>query len=383
MLIASSPSLMPHAVCWREDPRLIWTMVVTNSVTFLSYSTICIALIYLARKTHRVIARDWAFFLVGFALFIVACGSTHLLDVITTWVPVFWVDAWTNIITAILSAYVAVQFVRRTSIIGIGVNDYAERLSQTETENEQMQDSLLSARRLEDWNRMSSVLAHEISNPLDSIQNLLYLIRESPGVSSDVSTMAEQSAEEVRRVIGLTRSTLGFFRQSLQPEPVDLLTSAESVRMLLDPILRQKSIDLSIHSTGNCVVNAYSVETRQVLLNLVRNACDATTHRGTRISITMEGRPNDVKIVVEDQAGGIDPAILQNLFQFGASTKGERGNGLGLWVVKQFVTRHGGTISVDSESGIGTRFTISWPREVPGARVNTTNRQERAVAATA
>jgi signal transduction histidine kinase len=357
-------------------------MVTTNSITFLSYSTICVALIYLARKTHRVIARDWAFFLVGFALFIVACGSTHLLDVITTWVPVFWVDAWTNIITAILSAYVAVQFVRRTKTISVGVNDYADSLSRTETEKKQMQDSLLSARRLEDWNRMSSVLAHEISNPLDSIQNLLYLIHESPGVSPEVSTMAEQSAEEVRRVIGLTRSTLGFFRQSLQPEPVDLRASAESVRLLLDPTLRQKSIELLIHSTGDSHVNAYAVETRQVLLNLVRNACDATTHRGTRISITLEGHPEAVQLAVEDQAGGIDPAILRNLFQFGASTKGERGNGLGLWVVKQFVNRHGGTIAVDSEPGAGTRFTISWPRAFSGTPASATHSHER-LAATA
>ncbi len=382
MLIASSPSLMPHAVCWRQDPRLIWTMVTTNAITFLSYSTICVALIYLARKTHRVIARDWAFFLVGFALFIVACGSTHLMDVITTWIPVFWVDAWTNIVTAILSAYVAVQFVRRTRAIGIGVNDYADSLSRTESEKAQIQNSLLSARRLEEWNRMSSVLAHEISNPLDSIQNLLYLIRESPGLSPDVATMAEQSAQEVRRVIGLTHSTLGFFRQSLQPEPVDLRASAESVRLLVDPILRQKSIELSILSTGDCTVNAYAVETRQVLLNLVRNACDATTRRGTTISITLEGRPDAVRVVVEDQAGGIDPEILKNLFQFGASTKGERGNGLGLWVVKQLVNHHRGVISVDSKPGEGTRFTISWPREFSGTRVTTRDSHER-LAATA
>ena len=100
-------SLMPHAVCWRQDPQLIWTMAITNGVTFLSYFCICITLFYLARKTNRVMVRDWAFFLVGFALFIVACGSTHLLEVVTTWIPIFWVDAWTNIITAALSGLVA------------------------------------------------------------------------------------------------------------------------------------------------------------------------------------------------------------------------------------------------------------------------------------
>src|ERR1700692_3360497 len=105
--------LMPHAVCWSQDQNLIWTMVITNSITFLSYFRICVTLFYLARKTRKAIPRDWAFFLVGFALFIVACGSTHLMEVVTTWNPVFWIDAWTNIITAILSGYVAVQLLLR------------------------------------------------------------------------------------------------------------------------------------------------------------------------------------------------------------------------------------------------------------------------------
>jgi hypothetical protein len=80
-------SLMPHAVCWASDPRLIWTMAVTNLVTFLSYLTIASTLIYLVRRTGRILARDWGYFVVGFALFILACGSTHLLEVITTWSP--------------------------------------------------------------------------------------------------------------------------------------------------------------------------------------------------------------------------------------------------------------------------------------------------------
>ncbi len=107
------PILMPHAVCWAAAPHLIWTMVVANLVTFLSYVTLCGALLLIAGKTFRNMARDWVWFLVGFALFIVACGSTHLMDVITTWIPVFWIDAWTTIVTAVLSAYVAIMLIRR------------------------------------------------------------------------------------------------------------------------------------------------------------------------------------------------------------------------------------------------------------------------------
>ena len=155
-----SPVLMPHAVCWAAAPRLVWTMVVTNSITFLSYLSICCTLFYLARRTGRVIARDWAHFTIGFALFIVACGSTHLLEVVTTWIPIFWVDAWTNIVTALLSAYVAIQLIRRITVISFSINDYADRLGNAEHEKRQMKESLLASQKLEDWSRMSAVVAH-------------------------------------------------------------------------------------------------------------------------------------------------------------------------------------------------------------------------------
>ena len=362
-------SLMPHAVCWRQDQHLIWTMAITNAITFLSYFSICATLFYFARRTSRVIVREWVFFLIGFALFIVACGSTHLLEVVTTWIPVFWVDAWTNIITAALSGYVAIQFIRRSPNLVFGINDYARRLDDARNEKAQVEDSLLTARRLEEWNRMSAVVTHEINNPLSAIQNLMFLIQGNPYTPNDVKAMATQAADEVRRIGVITQSTLGFFRQDQQPERVDIRSSAESVRSLLEPLLRQRGIDVVIQNIGDCTVNAYPMETRQVLLNLVRNACEATAQRGARVRIGIEGRANDVVVQVEDQGAGIPPAVLENLFQFGRSTKGERGNGIGLWAVKRLVTRHGGSIDVVSAVGKGTLFTVRWPREVVEERV--------------
>lgn len=357
-------SLMPHAVCWREDQHLIWTMAITNAITFLSYFSICATLFYLARRTGRAVIREWVFFAVGFALFIVACGSTHLLEVVTTWVPVFWVDAWTNIITAVLSGYVAVQFIRRAPNLVFGINDYAQRLNEAENEKAQIEESLLAARRLEEWNRMSTVVTHEINNPLTAIQNFMFLIQGNPSASPEVKTMAAQAAEEIRRIGLIAQSTLGFFRQDQRPERVDIRTAAESVRFLLDPLLRQRGIELVIQNIGDCTVNAYPMETRQVLLNLVRNACEATSQRGARVRIGIEGRAEDVVVQVEDQGAGIPADLLDDLFQFGRSTKGERGNGIGLWAVKKLVTRHGGSIDVVSAVGKGTLFTVVWPREV-------------------
>jgi signal transduction histidine kinase len=353
---------MPHAVCWAGEPHLIWTMVVTNTITFLSYLTICLTLFYLARRTGRVIARDWAYFVTGFALFIVACGSTHLLEVVTTWIPVFWIDAWTNIITAVLSAYVAIMLIRRASTIAFGINDYADRLANTENERLQMQESLIAAQKIEEWSRMSASVSHEIRGPLEAIHNLQYLIRNSKDVSAEVAELARTSADEAIRVLAISESTLSFIRQSKKQEPIDMATALESVRLLLHPVIREKGIILQTEVTGDCTVEAYAGEVRQVLLNLLRNACEAVPHHGARIAVRMTGKPEGVEVAVSDEGHGIAPEILPRLFHFGVSTKGEQGNGMGLWTVKHILHKHGGDITVHSTSSKGTRFDLWWPR---------------------
>lgn len=356
-----STSLMPHAVCWASAPRLIWTMVVTNLITFLSYVSICATLLWLVRKTGRVIARDWAWFSVGFALFIVACGSTHLLEVITTWTPIFWVDAATNIVTAALSALVAFLFIRRSTIISFSINDYADRLADTENEKRKMESSLLAARKLEDVSRISSVISHEIGNPLEAIQNLLYLIRTTEGVSTEVKDLAATAADEATRVLTISRATLSVFRDHPAPEPVDLTLAAESVRFLVSGLARVQNLTIDVASTGDTVVQSFPGEVRQILLNLVRNACEATERPGAHVSITLTPQREGVGVVVADQGTGMPPAMLESLYQFGRSTKGQAGNGMGLWTVQHLLMRHGGSIQVASTVGEGTRFILFWP----------------------
>lgn len=301
----------------------------------------------------------------GFALFIVACGSTHLLEVVTTWSPVFWVDAWANIITAVLSASVAFSLIRRSPTISFGINDYAARLADSETEKQGMENSLLAARKLEDWSRMSASVAHEIASPLESIHNLLFLIRNAEGTSPEVSDLANTAADEAARVMTITRSTLGFFRQSTKTESIDLLAAADSVRFLLNSAGQQKHIQIDIRATGNVCVQAYPGEARQVLLNLVRNAVEATSKLNTTVTLSLEGRPDGVEIAVSDQGSGIPPTVLATLFQFGNSTKGNDGNGMGLWTVKHILDKHNGYVRVKSVVGQGTRFDLFWPREQP------------------
>jgi signal transduction histidine kinase len=354
--------LMPHSVCWRGDPELIWAMVVANAITALSYVVICCTLFYLVRYTRRVFARDWAYFAIGFALFIVACGSTHLMEVVTTWIPFFWIDALTNIVTAVLSAWVAAALIRRVRSVGDGINDYAARLANSVQEQHQMRESLMAAQKLEEWSRMSAMVAHEVANPLEAIQNLLYLIRHEETASPEVVRWASSAADEAERVITISRSTLDFFRRGSVPERVDLFVAAESVRVLLQSSLNRHRLNLELLSTGDTSVEALPGEPRQVLLNLMRNACEATLDTDRKVTVTLHGKEDGVEVFIADQGTGIPPTVLAQLFSFGVTTKGTQGNGMGLWAVLQIMQRHGGSVEVAETSSAGTVFRLWWPR---------------------
>jgi signal transduction histidine kinase len=343
-------------------------MVITNFITFISYLTISVTLVYLARRTHKVIARDWAYFIIGFALFIIACGSTHLLEVITTWIPVFWIDAWANIITAALSAYVAIMLMRRAATIAFGVNDYADRLQDTESQKLQLQEGLMAAQKLEDWSRMSATVSHEIKGPLQAIQNLQYLIRSSNDVSPEVADLAHATADEASRVLEIAQTSLSFIRQTDKPELVDIREALDSVRFLINPLIREKSIDFNVEVNGDCIVECFPGETRQVLLNIVRNACEAVTKRGAKVTVSLSGHSETVQVIVADEGSGISPEVLPRLFEFGVTTKGLHGNGMGLWTVRRILAKHGGNVKVESTGREGTRFDIEWPRKREAAQ---------------
>lgn len=364
-MIVNGPHLMPHAVCWAGAPRLIWTMVAANFVTFVSYSALCGTLLYIARRTFRVISGDWVWFVVGFALFIVACGTTHLMDIVTTWNPIFWVAAAVSVVTAVLSAYVAVMLMRRAGGVSFAINDYAQRLLNTQEEKDRMRDQLMAARKMEDWSRMSAVISHEISQPLELIGNLLYLIR-SEAVSEETRHMTRQAQEEVGRVITISRSMLQFHRESVVPEMVSLRQVAESVQLLLQNIIRHKRIHFEIEAWEDVSIEAFPGETRQVVLNLARNACEATAEEST-VRLRFTPRGHGVQFEVTDQGSGIADTVVPYLFDFGRTTKGKDGNGLGLWTVKQIVSKHGGTIYADTRYKRGARFVVWWPKQYRSA----------------
>jgi PAS domain S-box-containing protein len=235
------------------------------------------------------------------------------------------------------------------------------------TTERKSQEVLRKTEKLAAAARLAATVAHEINNPLEAIGNLIYLSKATEGIPTSAFTNLTLAEEELSRVSHITRQTLGFYRESKQPNEVDLPTLVESVLNIYSNKFRTKNIIL-LRDFHDCPpIQALAGELKQAVANLVSNAADAVPHGGTicvRIHCHEDTTSKIVKIIVEDDGPGIAPEHRDHIFEPFFTTKKDVGTGLGLWVTKEIIERHSGTVEVRSMNGTapsGTAFSITLP----------------------
>jgi PAS domain S-box-containing protein len=235
------------------------------------------------------------------------------------------------------------------------------------TQTRLQDDALRKSEKLAAVGQLASSIAHEINNPLESITNLLYLIRQSNEMK-DVQQYAALAQQELARVTEITLQTLRFHRQHSKPTKVDLAELLRTVMYLYTGRTLVRSIEMDLQLTEAPPVLCLEGEIRQVMNNLVRNALDAMGKGGrllVRLHPEADRRTGEagVRLTVADTGEGIDTEIASRLFEPFQTTKEQTGTGLGLWVSKGIVEKHGGRIQVKTRrgEGHGTVFTVWLP----------------------
>lgn len=241
------------------------------------------------------------------------------------------------------------------------------------TRTKQAEAALLQTEKLASVGRLASSIAHEINNPLESVTNLLFILR-SRVVDDETRSLVQTAEEELARVSQIANHTLRFHKQSTGRSEVKLHSLVESVLGLYRARLQNSAITVVNESTNCSPLFCYENELRQVLLNLVANSFDAM-RSGGRLTIRCRdfsgGTSGNhvVRISVSDTGSGMDQPTLVRIFEPFFSTKGIGGTGLGLWISKDLISRNGGSVRVRSsrESGChGTTCLIWFPDQRQG-----------------
>jgi PAS domain S-box-containing protein len=236
------------------------------------------------------------------------------------------------------------------------------------TQTRLQDEALRKSEKLAAVGQLASSIAHEINNPLESITNLLYLIRQSESME-DVQEYARLAQDELARVTEITLQTLRFHRQHSKPIAVDIAELLDAVMALYTGRMLVRNIVIVMKLNPAPKVLCLEGEIRQVVNNLVRNALDAMSTGGSllvRMHVQSNWRTGrkGVRITVADTGEGISQQIQSHLFEPFQTTKELTGTGLGLWVSNGIVEKHGGRIWVRTrrEPGShGTVFTVWLP----------------------
>jgi PAS domain S-box-containing protein len=219
------------------------------------------------------------------------------------------------------------------------------------------QDALVANEKLTVAGRLAATIAHEIHNPLDSVSNLLYLMRNgnTPEETQRFMGLAEQ---ELTRVTQISRAMLGLYRESKAPVLVNLRDMLKEILLLMERRLLELGVTVTTNLPPNISVSAFPSELRQVFTNLIANAAEAAGPGG-EISVSLFPNavgfdqsvhrfPEGATIVIADNGPGVSEEVQNHLFQPFFTTKGEQGTGLGLWVSRGIINQHGGAIELTS-----------------------------------
>jgi len=405
-----SDGFMPHGHCYLWIPELLWTNVISDTLIALAYMTIPITLIYFIRK-RRDIPFDWMFG--AFGVFILACGSTHVLEIWTIWHPAYWLSAFIKVITAIASCITAVLLIKL--IPAALLIPSPQQLAKVNEELRETQAKLVSTARQAGMAEIATNVLHNVGNVLNSVNISAELVssRMRGSKAQGLGKVADLMSEHAHDLSDfLTRDQKGKMlpdyllklaeavtveRQGIIEELEQLSngishikdivaaqqayagTSSvlESVQVqdLVEEAMKMSASSLSRHQVTVVKeladVPLLSIDKRRVLeilINLISNAKHAmggVPDRQHQIILRLLwDQGQSLQIQVADNGEGIAPENLTRIFSHGFTTRKD-GHGFGLHSCVIAAHEMGGSLTVQSDGvGKGATFTLELPIKV-------------------
>lgn len=232
------------------------------------------------------------------------------------------------------------------------------------TERKQAELALLRAEKLAAIGRLSATIAHEINNPLEAVTNLLYLSSADATLSAETRSYLADADQELRRLASIARHTLTFARTRPMVGPIDATPVIESVVAMFQPRCASRAGKIRVLGDRDVKLALPADDLRQILTNLVSNACDALRDESGMIEVELRREEAQAKILVRDNGVGISAENVAHIFDPFFTTKTDVGTGIGLWVTRELAERNRGEVSVQTASlpsGFRTMFCVELP----------------------
>jgi PAS domain S-box-containing protein len=233
------------------------------------------------------------------------------------------------------------------------------------TEKKSYESQLIQAEKHAVIGRMVGSVTHEINNPLQTIKNCLYLIQQDLAPDSQSKEPLDMALSETQRLSNI----VGQLRQLYRPQASQAMHthSLEGIINEVQSLLLHQLSNAHVEWKSTAAVRDYPVscvreQILEVFLNICMNAIEAMQPTGGTLLVNMvhSSEKGQVGIVISDTGPGIKPEIQAHIFEPFITTK-EYGLGLGLSICYNIVQKHGGRITVESQHGAGTNFTVWLP----------------------
>ena len=407
LALLTDKRFIPHGHCYMWRPDLLWTNVIADGLITLSYISIPFTLLYFIHK-RKDVPFDWM--LTAFGVFILACGTSHVMEILTIWQPYYWLSALVKVITAIASVITAILLVR---LVPAALKiPSPQQLARVNDELREAQAELVTTARRAGMAEIATNVLHNVGNVLNSVNvsaRLLYekvhaskgqgvirvaeLMKEHSDdlgafISSDpkgralpgyLGKLAEALAAEQRSMIDelvqLTKSIdhikeivatqQSYAGNSSVLEPGSLRELIEDVVRICDVSLARHHVTLIKELADIPMMSLDKHKVLQILINLINNAkqaLDSVADRPSRITLRLKATDDKhVRIEVEDNGEGISRDNLTRVFEHGFTTRAD-GHGFGLHSCILAAHEMGGELTVESAGpGKGALFTLELP----------------------
>ncbi len=399
-------NFVPHGVCLLWRPDLVAIHAISDLLIFGAYASIPAALVVFVRKRQDLEIRGTV---ILFALFILACGFTHLIGAITLWEPYYGLQGIVKIGTAVVSVITAVMIWpliprllripnpsslqmlnRELEAANSTLTSEIEERQQTLRElnvmrieleqrvDERTRELALANNRLErmndDLSTFVHVASHDLKEPLRGIHHYAEMITEDHGdllndeVRRDLTGISRLADRMSSMIDGLRAfSRAGSVDEAI--EEIDLNDILNEAKDNLRPLLQESGTVVDLPRPLP-VIRCAHVHALALLQNLIANAASHAGKNGVRVTVEAEEGPEGVCIRIGDNGTGIPEAMRDDVFRMfrrvqskDASDEEESdinsdSTGMGLAIVKRIIDRYNGSVSVGDSPVGGAQFEL-------------------------